>query len=219
MYRLMFNIIFNSFPKLITYLISKTWVLMSLKISSKVFFGDLICGVNWIGFLLVICWLIGYSRLAQFEWSGLFKSTNACDVKSFPCNSLIIWTKESCNCSYVCQLVVVFAFTNSRFLITYYSGTWLHVMTSTTTLTNTLSSLRFFVIIVVVVVGLVWNMLWTFVFLGQSRAWCSKLEHIIQGYFNGTLVGLTCCAVTSAISSTTLVGKTRTIVTRSQVPS
>jgi hypothetical protein len=55
---------------LITYLISKTWVLMSLKISSKVFYGDIVYGVNYIGCLPIVGWFIDYGRLAQFEWSG-----------------------------------------------------------------------------------------------------------------------------------------------------
>ncbi len=34
-------------------------------------------------------------------------------------------------------------------------------------------------------------------FLGQLGAQCLKLEQIIQGYFNGILVGLICYVVTS----------------------
>jgi hypothetical protein len=102
MYHLMSNTIFNSCPKLITYLISKTWILMSFKISSKIFSSDIICGVNWIGCLLIASWLTNYDRLAQFEWNGMFKLTNVCDIKSLPYNSLIIWTKESHDYSYVC---------------------------------------------------------------------------------------------------------------------
>jgi hypothetical protein len=97
MYYLISSTIFKSCPKLITYLISKTWILMFFKIFSKVFFGDIVCGINWTTYLLVTDWLIGSCRLTQFKWSGLFKSTNVCDVKSFPYNSLIVWTKESCN--------------------------------------------------------------------------------------------------------------------------
>jgi len=59
-----------------------------------------------------------------------------------------------------------------------------------------------------VVVGLVQNMYWTFVFLGQLGAWCSKLEHIIHKYLNNTLVGLTSCAITLAIGSVTFVSTT-----------
>ncbi len=70
MYHLMSNTIFKNCPKLITYLISKTWVLMSLKISSKVFYGDIVYGVNYIGCLPIVGWFIDYGRLAQFEWSG-----------------------------------------------------------------------------------------------------------------------------------------------------
>ncbi len=90
MYYLMFGTIFKSCPKLITYLVSKTWVLMSLKISSKVFFVIVVYAIKWIGCLLVIGWLIGSSKLAQFEWSDPFKSIGAYDVKSPSCNSLII---------------------------------------------------------------------------------------------------------------------------------
>jgi len=95
MYCLIFDTIFKSCPKLMTYLISKTWVITSFKISSKVFYGVIVYGVNWIGCLLVISWLIGYSKLTQFKWSGMFKLMNACDVESFPNNSLMVWTKES----------------------------------------------------------------------------------------------------------------------------
>jgi hypothetical protein len=56
------------------------------------------------------------------------------------------------------QSVVTFAFTNSRSLNTYCSGTWLHVVVATTTLISTLSNLKGFDTIVAIVVGLVWNM-------------------------------------------------------------
>ncbi len=84
----------------------------------------------------------------------MFNSTNACDIESLPYSSLITWTNESRICSSICQLVVVFAFTNSHFLSTCCFGTWLHVMT-----TITLLSLKVFAPTVVVVVGLVQNML------------------------------------------------------------
>jgi len=83
-------------------------------------------------------------------------------------------------------------------------------MTIITKLINTLSSLKGFTTIVAIVVGLIRNMLWTFVFFKQSAAWCSKLKQIMHGYFNGTLVGLTCCAIISTIGLTTLVGTTST---------
>lgn len=84
-------------------------------------------------------------------------------------------------------------------------------MTTTTTLTRTLSSLGFFATTIVVVFGLVRNIFWTSVFLGQLGAWCSKLDYIIQGYFKGTLASLTGYAVPLAIDLTTLVGITRTV--------
>jgi hypothetical protein len=34
-------------------------------------------------------------------------------------------------------------------------------------------------------IGLAQNMFWTSIFLGQLGAWCSKLEQIIQGYYQG----------------------------------
>jgi hypothetical protein len=83
-------------------------------------------------------------------------------------------------------------------------------MIATTTLIDTLSNLKGFDTIVVVVVGLVWNMFWSFVFLRQLGAWGSKLEQIIQEYFNGTLVGLIGCAITSTTNLATLVGTTST---------
>jgi hypothetical protein len=79
-------------------------------------------------------------------------------------------------------------------------------MTTTITLTSTLSSLEVFTTTMVIGVGLIQNMFKTFIFLGQSSAWCLKLEQIIQGYLKGILVGLTSCVVTSTIDSTTLVG-------------
>jgi hypothetical protein len=36
-------------------------------------------------------------------------------------------------------------------------------------------------------------------------------KQIIQGYFNGTPIGLIGCAITSTISSSTLMGTTKTI--------
>jgi hypothetical protein len=68
-------------------------------------------------------------------------------------------------------------------------------MTTTTTLINTLSSLKDFTAIMVILFGLIQNMFSTFVFLGQLGALCSKLKQIIQEYFNGTLVGLIGCAI------------------------
>jgi len=63
-------------------------------------------------------------------------------------------------------------------------------MTITITLTSTLSSLEVFTTTIVVAVSLVQNMFKTFIFLGQSSAWCLKLKQIIQGYLKGILVGL-----------------------------
>jgi uncharacterized membrane protein len=82
----------------------------------------------------------------------------ACDVESLPCNSLIVWTKESRICSFVYQSTIVFAFTNSHFMNTCCSGIQLRVVTTTITFTGTLLGLEVFTIIVVVVVGLVQNM-------------------------------------------------------------
>ncbi len=95
MYYLMFGTIFKSCPKLITYLVSKTWMLMSFKMSSKIFFGLIAYVVKWIGCLLITGWLTNFNKPTQFEWSGLFESIDACDVESPSCNSLIVWTKES----------------------------------------------------------------------------------------------------------------------------
>jgi hypothetical protein len=81
-------------------------------------------------------------------------------------------------------------------------------MIATTTLIDILSNLKGFDTIVVVVVGLVRNMFWSFIFLMQLGARCSELEQIIWEYFDGTLVGLTGCAITSATSLVTLVGTT-----------
>jgi hypothetical protein len=56
----------------------------------------------------------------------------ACDVELFPYNSLIVWTKESCICSFVYQLAIAFVFTNSHFIGTCCYGIWLCVVTTTT---------------------------------------------------------------------------------------
>jgi hypothetical protein len=48
-------------------------------------------------------------------------------------------------------------------------------------------------------------MFWTFIFLKQFGAWHSTKKQIMHGYLRGTLVGLTCCAITSTTCSTTLV--------------
>jgi hypothetical protein len=95
MYCLMYGTIFKSCPKLITYLVSKIWVLMSLKISSKDFFGILVCAVKWTSCLLPTSWFIGFGRPTPFEWNDPFRSIGACDVESPLYNFLIVWTKES----------------------------------------------------------------------------------------------------------------------------
>ncbi len=118
MYYLMSSIIFKSCLKLITHLVSKTWMLMLLKISSKVFYGDVLCVVKWIGCLLVINWFTSFGKITQFEWNGPFELMGACDVELLPYNSLIVWTKESCICSFVYQLAIAFVFTNSHFIST-----------------------------------------------------------------------------------------------------
>ncbi len=115
-YHLMYGIILKSCLKLITYLVSKTWMLILVKISSKFFFGRVVYEVQWVGYLLVIDWLTISSKPTQFEWSGPFRSMGACDVESLPYNSLIVWIKESRICYSICKLVVIFAFTNSHFL-------------------------------------------------------------------------------------------------------
>jgi hypothetical protein len=158
MYCLMSNTIFKSCPKLIIYLVSKTWIPMFLKISSKVFFGDIVCGVNWISYLLTTHWFISSSKPTQFEWNGPLNSTNVCDIKSLPYSSLIIWTKESRICSSICQSTIVFAFINLHSLSTCYSSTWLRVVTRTITLTSTLSGLENLANKMAIVVGLVRNM-------------------------------------------------------------
>jgi hypothetical protein len=73
-------------------------------------------------------------------------------------------------------------------------------------LIGTLSRLGFFATIVAIMVGLIYNMFYTSTFLGQSCAQCLELEQIIQGYFNGIIVGLMGCVVTLVINSTILVG-------------
>ncbi len=133
--------IFNSCPKLITYLVSKIWVLMSLKISSKVFSNTVVCVVNWTNHLPITNWFIGSHKPTQFEWNGSINSTISCDIESLPYSSLIVWIIESCIYSLVCQLTIVFAFNSSHSLSTCCLGTWLCVMIVATTLTSTLSSL------------------------------------------------------------------------------
>jgi hypothetical protein len=128
MYFLMSGTILNSCPKLITYLVSKIRMLMFPKISSKIIFAKIICVVNWMCCLLIIGWFTSSNKPTQFEWSSLLNSISDCDIKSFPCSSLIVWTKESCIHSFVCQSVVAFAFINSHSLSTYCYRTWLCVM-------------------------------------------------------------------------------------------
>jgi hypothetical protein len=79
----------------------------------------------------------------------------ACDIESFLYSSLIVWTKESCIYSSVCKLTIDFAFTGSHSLSTCCSGTWLHAMATTTTLTCTLYGLEVFVTIVIIIVDLI----------------------------------------------------------------
>jgi hypothetical protein len=73
------------------------------------------------------------------------------------------------------------------------------------TLTNTLSGLENIATTVAVMVGLIRNMSWTSIFLRQWGAQYSKLEQIIQGYLNGTLVSLIGYVVTPTMDSTNLV--------------
>jgi len=146
----MYGTIFKSCPKLITYLVSKIWVLMSL----KMFFSNVVCVVKWTCCLLITNWFISYNKPTQFEWSGLFISTSAFDVELFLCDFSI---KGSHICFFICQSIANFAFVGSCALNTCCSSTWLCVMITTTTLIGTLSSLEGFYIIMVVVIGLVWN--------------------------------------------------------------
>jgi len=74
------------------------------------------------------------------------------------------------------------------------------------TLTSTLSGLKVVGTIMEIVVGLVQNMLWIFIFRGQTSARSLKLEQIIHGYLKGTLAGLIGCAIILTTSSTNLVG-------------
>ncbi len=208
MYLFMSYTIIKSCPKLITYLVSKTWVLMFLTFSAKFFYNNVIYVMNWISCLSVIDWLTNYGKLAQCEWCRPFNSMGVCDIESFPCSSFIIWTKESHVCFFKCQSIVIFAFISSCSFSTCCLSTWLHVMITATTLIGTLSNLKGFDTIVVVVVSFVWNMFWTFVFYRQLGALCLELEQIIQECFNGTLVELIGCAITSTTNSTTLVGTT-----------
>jgi len=157
MYHLMSGTILKNCPKFMTYLVSRTLILMSFKISSKVFFGVIVSRINWTCCLLVIDWLNGSSRLAQFEWNGPFKSFDACDVESLPCNS---WWYEQRNHAFVLLFtnqVFFLAFTSFHSFKTYWYGTWLCVMATTTTLTSTLSGLGFFDTIVALMINLVQN--------------------------------------------------------------
>ncbi len=133
------------------------------------------------------------------------------NVESLPYNSLIVWTKKSHNCCYTHQLVVVFAFTNFCFLKTCCFNPWLHVVIVGITLIGTLLGIGLFVATIKIIFGLVRNIFWTFAFLGQLGARCSKQEQIIQGYLNGTIASLTGYVVTSTTGLATLVGTTGTI--------
>ncbi len=77
-------------------------------------------------------------------------------------------------------------------------------MTITTTLTSTLSSLNFGVV-VLEPTSLVINMFCTSIFLRHSLNRCSALGLIIQGYYIGILVGLTCCVLVHALGSINLI--------------
>jgi hypothetical protein len=58
MYCLMFGIILKSCPKLMTYLVSRTWVLMYPKMSSRVFSGVVVYMCKWIGCLPITNWFV-----------------------------------------------------------------------------------------------------------------------------------------------------------------
>jgi hypothetical protein len=77
-------------------------------------------------------------------------------------------------------------------------------VTITTTLTSTLSSLNFGVV-VLEPTSLVINMFCTSIFLRHSLNRCSALGLIIQGYYIGILVGLTCCVLVHALGSINLI--------------
>jgi hypothetical protein len=168
---LMYGTIFKSCPKLTTYLVSKIWVMMSLNISSKDFFGIFVCAVKWTSCLLVTNWFIGFGKPTQFEWSGPFRSIGACDVKLPPYNSLIVWTNEShiFVILFINQLLLLIG---SCYLNTYCSSTWLHLVITTIKLIGALSCLKAFGTTIVIVVGLVHNIFLTFVFRGQLDAQC-----------------------------------------------
>jgi len=61
-YHLMSSTILMSCPKLITYLVSRTWMLMFPKTSSKIFYGIIVCVVKWTWCLSMISWFTGSSK-------------------------------------------------------------------------------------------------------------------------------------------------------------
>ncbi len=114
----------NNWPKFNVYLVSKTCLLMSFIISSKVLF-------------VVTCFeIIGYYPTQLFSNDSSLMIVGCLSISPFY-NCLIVSINEYCECS-CCQSLTPLTLTNSLSLNTYYSSCWLWMVTTTTTLTNTL---------------------------------------------------------------------------------
>ncbi len=139
------GIIHNNWPKFNVYLVSKTCLLMSFIISSKVLF--VVTCFEIIGY-----WFASLVQLFSTGWivvelSGnptqLFYNDSSlmivrCLSISPFYNCLIVSINEYCKRSSCCQSLAPLTLTNSLSLNTYCSSCWLWMVTTTTTLTNTL---------------------------------------------------------------------------------
>ncbi len=142
------GITYNSCPKFNVYLVSKTCLLISLRISCKVFsivtysemigcwFTSLVqlCTTNW----LVVGLLGNPAQLLCNEPSLIVAS---CFLTPLCCNCLIVSIKKSRRCFFYCHSSTLLILTNSLSLNTYCFNCWLRVVITSITLTSTLLDL------------------------------------------------------------------------------
>ncbi len=183
------GIAWNSYPKFNVYLVSKTYLLISLRTSFNVFFV-----VTY--FEMTGCWFISLVWLLTNDWvvvdllghpaQLLYNEPSLIVVGCFStplcCNCFIVSMKESRRCFSCYHSLAPLVLTGSLSLNTYYFDYWLRVVTVATTLIGTLSILDSSCVVVALeLTCLVLDMFYTSIFLGHSVDLCYVLEQIIQG--------------------------------------
>ncbi len=145
---------------------------------------------------MIGCWFTSPVRLLTINWVMVGLSSNlaqlfsnepslivvGCFSAPLCCSYLIVSMKESHRCSSCCHSLAPLVLIGSLSLDTCYFDRWLQMVTTTTTLIDTLSILSDLgVIVALKLTGLVLKMFCTSIFLGHSLNLCSMLKQIIQG--------------------------------------